>query len=68
MTSFFVDDYKQKEIPPTERWAELTFNELLDVRSNLIERQQCFERNPNIWKMIQARLDLLSQFILEKSK
>lgn len=68
MSSFFVDEYKQKEIPPVEKWAELSFNELMDVRTALIERQQCFERNPQLWKLAQARLDLISQFIFEKSQ
>ena len=69
MSSFFVDEYKQKEIPPAvEKWAELSFNELLEIRTALIERQQCFERNPQLWKLAQSRLDLISQFIFEKSQ
>lgn len=68
MSSFFVDEYKQIVIPPQEKWAELSFNELLDLRSSLLERQQCFSRNPELWKQMQNRLEIIASLIYEKSK
>ena len=68
MTSYFVDEYKQKEIPTITVWHDLSFNELLEVRDMLVERQQAYQRNPELWKQIQVRLDYVADLIHEKSK
>jgi hypothetical protein len=68
MSSYFVDEYQQKEIPPIEKWPELSFNELIEMRTNLLDRQLCFERNPQLWKLMQQRIELLSNYILERSQ
>ncbi len=68
MSSFFADEYKQKEIAPVETWGDLGFNELLETRDLLVARQEYFVRNPQIWRQIQMRLDYLSELISQKSK
>lgn len=68
MSSYFVDEYQQKEMPPVDKWPELSFAELIELRNNLVTRQLCFERNPQIWKQVQHRIDLISRYILERSQ
>lgn len=68
MSSYFVDEYQQKEMPPIEKWHELSFAELIELRNNLITRQLCFERKPDLWKQVQLRIDLISSYILERSQ
>ena len=68
MSSYFVDEYQQKEMPPVEKWPELSFAELIELRNNLVTRQLCFERKPDLWKQVQRRIDLISNYILERSQ
>lgn len=68
MSSYFVDEYQQKEMPPVEKWPELSFAELIELRNNLVTRQSCFERKPDLWAQVQRRIDLISSYILERSQ